>query len=92
MSFKFDSDPVHVHAFRSVVKKAKELDEAIDTNVMTPDEAWAELKKFLDATKFPESPEHVKKAQAEAKKVADEEAKAAKKVVVEEPVRSGGTR
>jgi hypothetical protein len=75
VGFKFGSDPEHVNAFRSIVKKAKDLDSAVDENLMTPDEAWTELQAFIGKHPVPQAPEHVKKLQAREKIVKDKEAK-----------------
>jgi len=90
MSFKHDADTSHVQNFRTFVAKIKLLDQDIDTNKLTPDEAWAEVEKLVSETKFPAAPEHVKKAQAEAKKVEEEEKQDAKKA--SEPVEHATSR
>lgn len=70
MPFKFDAEVDHVHAFRAIVAQAKALDEDIDRNFLTPDEAFAALQAFISKNPVPDASAKVKKAQAEAKKVA----------------------
>jgi len=68
MAFKFDSDPVHVSAFRAIGREARRLDEAVDTNDLTPDEAMAALNDFIAKHPVPAAPAHVKEEQAKVKK------------------------
>jgi len=79
MAFKHDADPAHVQAFRAIVSKAKALDEEIDRNGITPDEAAYALEEFISKNGVPAPSAKVKKLQEDSKKVAAAEKAAAAK-------------
>jgi len=76
MGFKFDSDPDHVNKFRAVVAFARDLDQKVDTNQLTPDQAWKALQDYIDDNPLPAQSPNVKKLQDEEKAASEKAAKA----------------
>ena len=86
MAFKFDALDTDVQKFRAIVQKARKLDEDIDSNLLTPDEAAYALEEFISKNGVPAPSAKVKKLQDDAKKAAAIEKAAADKAAKAEAV------